>query len=686
MFLLLLVFVPGYSQNVRVSFKFSQPSVSNHQGYQLVESQGMLLSAIPGNPMVPWQSVSILLPPGCEATDVEVTLSNPVKFSGEYSLYPRQYSRPVSEGSSGDFVKNETVYNSRNIYPVEKHGRVSTHFYNGHAVAFTTFTPLSYIPATGQLTWFQEADVTISYTATEKGTKALRSCSKSETITKTLSHLVQNPDDMVLYDSWDQKNNAVGLLIITPDGYQEGFTSLLEYYSSVGISSEIVTTEDIYASQEGIDNQEKIRNYIINRVQSDGVDYLLLGGDVELVPARGLFCQVNSQGSIYEDISIPADLYYSALDGTWNENGNNLWGEPDEDDLLPDLAVARLPYGNAAEQARMIHKVLNYQQNPVDGELTNTLVAGEDLYSNPQTWGADYLEMLIGHHEDNGYTTDGIPETFPVQEMYDRDLGYWSKQELINKINTGMTFIHHSGHSNVDYALRMSTWDITDANFNMVNGIDHNYCLVYTHGCICGAFDASDCIAEEMLKIQNFVVAGSFNSRYGWFNEGQTEGPSLHLHREFVNALYTMGIDRIGQTQVQSKIATAPWVEAPGQWEEGALRWCFYDNNILGDAAMKIHTDNYTSIDEHGSRTKAEIFPNPAKDFINLSVPAESGDIESVKIYDLSGKMVININLNFEKSSTFEVRIDLEALLNGTYILRVETQKTIFSNTLTIVR
>jgi len=249
-----------------------------------------------------------------------------------------------------------------------------------------------------------------------------------------------------------------------------------------------------------------------------------------------------------------------------------------------------------------------------------------------------------------------------------------------------MTFIHHSGHSNVDYALRMSIGDITDANFNMVNGVDHNYCLIYTHGCICGAFDASDCIAEEMLKIQNFVVAGSFNSRYGWFNEGQTEGPSLHLHREFVNALYTLGIDRIGQTQVQSKIATAPWVEAPGQWEDGALRWCFYDNNIFGDAAMKIHTDNYTSIDESIGKTKLDIFPNPANDFIRLSVPVESGNLESVKIYDLSGKMVTNIHFSLAKISTFEVRIELNTLPNGTYILRAETQKAVFSNTLTIVR
>ena len=36
----------------------------------------------------------------------------------------------------------------------------------------------------------------------------------------------------------------------------------------------------------------------------------------------------------------------------------------------------------------------------------------------------------------------------------------------------------------------------------------------------------------------------------------------------------------------EAKIATAPWVNAPGQWEEGALRWNFYDLNMMGDVAV----------------------------------------------------------------------------------------------------
>lgn len=675
----------GFGQ-IEVAYTLPEPTVEPHRDYQLIKADGLMQSAIAGNPTLPWQQVSVLLPAGTEATDVVVTLSDPVEMEGGVHLFPYQPSAPLSKGSSGRFFKNNTLYNSKSVYPEVNHGKLSTHFFYGYSIALTTFTPVSYIPATGKLLWFTKATVEVRFAPSEKARKALRNFTPGEKTFQTLRQLVKNPENIAGYASSARKGNPLGLLIITPEQFHEGFTALRDYYTSVGITSEMVTPDQIYASQPGVDDQEKIRNYLISRVQQDGIDYVLLGGDIDQVPSRGFFCQVNSQGNIYEDQAIPADLYYSALDGTWDDNGNNLWGEPDEDDLLPELAVARLPYSTVAEQQRMLHKVLQYQQNPVGDELTNTLMAGEDLYSNPQTWGGDYLDLLIGEHDDNGYTTQGIPETFPIQKMYDRDMGFWSKEQLLDKINSGMTFIHHSGHSNVDYALRMSNWDITDANFSGVNGTDHNYCLVYTHGCICGAFDANDCIAEEMLKINNFAVAGGFNSRYGWFNEGQTEGPSEHLHREFVNALYTLGIKRIGQTQVQSKVATAPWVEAPGQWEEGALRWCFYDNNILGDAAMLIHTDNLVATEEIQPRQDFIVYPNPASEEVTMKLPDDNLSVTSINLFDLTGRMVTTIQPSLSKNTNFEVRLALDAIPNGIYLVRLVTSNKTYTTLLTIAR
>ena len=100
-----------------------------------------------------------------------------------------------------------------------------------------------------------------------------------------------------------------------------------------------------------------------------------------------------------------------------------------------------------------------------------------------------------------------------------------------------------------------------------------------------------------MTKIANFAVATFGNSRYGWFNEGQTEGPAIHLHRETEDAYYNDRIPYGGMALREAKIATAPWVNAPGQWEEGALRWNFYDLNMMGDVAVSPwHDEPFTPV------------------------------------------------------------------------------------------
>ena len=126
--------------------------------------------------------------------------------------------------------------------------------------------------------------------------------------------------------------------------------------------------------------------------------------------------------------------------------------------------------------------------------------------------------------------------------------------------------------------------------------MDHNYTFFHTSGCICGDF-ASDCILERMTKIANFAVATFGNSRYGWFNEGQTEGPAIHLARETEDAYYNDRIPYGGMALREGKIQTAPWVNAPGQFEEGALRWNFYDLNMMGDVAVSPwHDEPFTPV------------------------------------------------------------------------------------------
>ncbi|MBC8383406.1 MAG: T9SS type A sorting domain-containing protein [Candidatus Cloacimonetes bacterium] len=586
----------AFADIIEKTYYFDDPDfIQIDAQYQLISFESTLQSAPAGSPSVPYYAVSLLLPSGQEAYEVEVIPENKTAISGLYELYPMQHVQPYSKGSRGEFVIDQDIYNKAKPYPESIHGTLSTHYMNGYGFAFTTITPVEYIPKEKSISYYKSITVRI-HTKPEKNEACVAIPAYiSDSQINTLKQLAQN-DEMFSTYQRNHRDGGYEILLITPEAFMNDFSALTGMYLTQGLRTEIATTQSINLSMSGIDLQEKIRNYIIQEYQTNGILHVILGGDDEHIPHRGFFCEVQSS-SVYTDDDIPADLYYSALDGTWNDDGDNLWGEIGEDDLLPDVSVGRISFSDSIELAHILNKTMMYQENPVPGELTKPILAGEHLWNDPQTWGGDYLDLLIGYHEDNGYTTDGIPADQNIEKLYDRELGYWDSSTLISKINEGKSYIHHSGHANTTYCMRMNSSDITNSNFSNVNGITHNYTHIYTHGCLSGAFDSNDCIAEKIVNLENFAASFIGNSRYGWFNEGQTEGPSEHLHREYVNALYTLRTDRIGEAHLNSKINTAPWVNAPGQHEEGALRWCFYCCNVIGDPVMPIWTDEPINIE-----------------------------------------------------------------------------------------
>ena len=573
------------AQTVEKTYHFDNPQVTELRGYQQINFEGCMQTAVAGNPSLPYQSVSLMLPQGTEAESITVELSDFQEIGSGINLFPYQPSRITGDNEKRDLVINEAIYASKSVYPAENHGVVTTQYKNGYGFAFTSFTPVQYIPSEGKVMYAKTAKVRVNTKASREDHNAM--LWGTQEIKNTVRRLAQNPEMVENYDTRGREVTNYDVLIITTPEYVDAYNEYCEYYNSIGMRNQIALVPDIYANVEGNDNQDKIRNYIIQEYQNNGVMMVVLGGDVDIVPYRGFYCYVTSGGGNQESNNIPADLYYSGLDGTWNDNGNNRYGEPGEDDLLPEIGISRMSFNNTTDLANMIHKTLMYQQNPVLGEFHKVILAGEHLYDNPTSNGSDYLELLIGTHDDNGYTTVGYPTDYDFTKLYEEQ-GNWSGTLLKQAINAGTSYVHHDGHANTSYVA--GWYGVTNDDFSGANGTTHNYTFFHTQGCDCGAFDES-CILEKMVKIQNFAVAVIGNSRYGWFNEGQTEGPGAHLEREMTSAQWEDRVGWLSMAHAIGKCATAPWVTAPGQWEEGALRWNFYDMNVLGDGVVNVWLD-----------------------------------------------------------------------------------------------
>jgi hypothetical protein len=617
-FLIAAIVSAGQSKaaEVAVTYRFDKPqAVRRGDGFSQIVFESTVQAGKAGEPTFPFRGVQILLPPGEAVSSFRLERRRWTALSEKHRLYPRQHPIPSIEVDRGDgrLLMNEAAFEIDHwIHPPTSD--FTTHYLCGHAIAVGSFTPVGYLPASGEVGYYKEVEVIVETFASAPAGDALRLLRTDAETGERVTMIVDNPSALADYASGGpalpSTDEVYEYLIITRADLVDDFMPLRNFYTRRGQRAKILTVEQIEISYICDDTAEKIRSAIIDEYATHGITHVLLGGDADgppedpkIVAYRGLYCGVQSS-NYYEDENIPADLYFAALDGTWNDDGDDRWGEPGEEDLYSEVAVGRACIDTPEEAAVFINKTITYQDSPVPGEARTALMLGEHLYSNPLTYGGDELDQLIGTCTAHGFTTTGIPAGFGITKYYDRDLGSWSKTVVFSEVNSGVNWVSHAGHCNSGYCMRLLSSDITDINFTN-DGTASGFPLIYTYGCYTGAFDncmvggsyvASDCIAEEMITIEHCAAALLANSRYGWFTEGTTNGPSHHFQREFFDAIFTEGYTNLGTANQRSKDETAPFVDLPGEYEPGAHRWCFYTMNLIGDPALDGWTDTPESL------------------------------------------------------------------------------------------
>ena len=577
--LLLAICLFASAQSITHTYHFSKPTVQQIGEYQTLSFDQSVQNGTVGEPQLPWQSISLMLPQNTEATAIHVTLSDFTELEGQYDLMPAQRPRPISDDSPYVFEKNENLYRCNEAYPNKDFNTVSTQVLNGVSFAFGGFTPVKYKPASGQVSYAQTVTVTVEYQAS-RADNSRKLWLRPET-RNSISRLAQNAEMLDMYARRDNNLPEYEMLLITPQNYVGSFNDYVALYDGRGIRVRVVALQDIYAASTGRDNKEKIRNYIIKEYEDNGISMVLLGGDVDLVPYRSLWCHAQEG---YDDY-VPSDSYYACLDGTLNDDGDNKWGEIGEDDLLPELAIARLPFNTADQLEIILSKTFSYLTSPVLGEFRKPILAGEHLGEG--VYASQDLEHLIGEVNFNGYTTYGYPEDYDFVRVYETPTHWWDPEELATAINSGTQYVNHFGHANTSYVAGWSNWDITPSLFAGANGTEHNYFIFKSQGCICGDF-ADDCILERMVVNQTGAVAAIGNSRYGWYNQAG-DGPSTHYHRELIDAYCHDRMAGLGEALKESKIQTSPFITMDG--EIGVMRWSLYALNAMGDVGLSAWFD-----------------------------------------------------------------------------------------------
>lgn len=533
---------------------------------------------------LPAHGAYLLLNPGDEIINIEVIPGEKVLLGSNINL---EVVTQPTRLSNIDIPYPESQFElkdiSDDIYPGSLYTMIGTYCFRGYEILVLLLHPVQYIPHLKTLYYFKDLEVQVS----TKNSNQLNSLFRNKENDKI--EAIKKIDNPVAISSYNVNklsplsSKNYDLLILTTDEFDDVFKSLKQTHDANGISTEIKTLKDISlfpGSVEPID----IRNFIREEYIKNGIEYVLIGGDEDVVPVQKLWVQSWPNG---DTADMPSDLYYACLDGTFNYDNDEKWGERfDGDggksvDLVAEVYIGRACIGSISEAYNFVDKTIDYI-NSGGYSSGSSLVVGEHLWSNPDTWGGDYMDELIDGSNANSYTTVGIPSSiYSIDKLYDRDWSgnSWPKSEIKDRINNGALVINHLGHSSYGYNMKMVNNDILYLT-------NDEPCFVYSQGCNAGGFDhpSYDCIAEYFtVKTDRAAFAVIMNARYGWGVKGDTDGASQRFHREFWDAIFSEDILEIGKANQDSKEDTIPYIN------RACMRWCYYQLNLFGDPTLIFH-------------------------------------------------------------------------------------------------
>jgi hypothetical protein len=562
-----------------LNYTFDRPEITavriGETTYHRVTMDGASNGGPVGSPALPVRGARVLLPLGAGVTSVHVIAGERVSLGSNLLVEPVGPPYRLMDGpdSVGLPTPDQAIYSSGDRYPAADFEEIGIQPFRGYRILVLRLQPVDYIPASGELSYSPNLRVVVETEETDKIPAMFRGFPTDASEARSR---VDNPEVVDTYAAAGQRGpRAYNMLILTTDAFAGSFAPLKTYHDSQGLATEIHTITEV-----GSNDPADVRDYIRNAYLNDGIEYVLIGADDDIIPAQDLYVD-----SLYGDVesNMPGDIYFGCLDGTWNSDGDSRIGEPTDGegggdvDMLAEVFVGRCSAGNTTEVDRFVTKTIWYMSGS-HSLPAEVLLVGEYLgFGGVSDYAAPALEELIDGSSSSGYTTTGIPSTeYTINEMFERD-GNWSQADLAASINSGVHILDHLGHGDTNYAMKFYNSDV----MSLLNNTD--LLFVYSQTCLAGHLDGTDCWAETInIKTDHGAFAVVMNARYGWGENNSTDGASQRYNREFWDAVFGEGMPELGKANQDSKEDNLYRVNEP------AMRWCTYELNLFGDPSTII--------------------------------------------------------------------------------------------------
>ena len=673
------------TDSVVLKFDFPSPVVTEGPVYDSVTTPGLPQYGAPGEPILPFRAVKALIPQGKDVRSVDVITGNKKVLEGRFNVDYGKTPIPISSNITVVDQPDQMIYSSADPFPGVLFSQMSEHYLRGYKIFMLKLHPVQYVPKTCELFYFETMTVTIGIKEIGTVSPLIRNLPQDRAL---VSSIVDNPDKVKTYTETARSMQLTTLVdpsysydyvVITNNVLKSSFEPLVDWKIQKGLNANIVLLEDImndpdyycdglfgdgYGTQFN-ETQAHVRNFIKDAYMNWGTNYVLLGGDDEIIPTRGVYVYAGR----YTDYNIPCDMYYGALDGSWDNDNDTIFGEAvyfwsgpengtegEEADFFAEVYIGRATVDTAEEATNFVDKTLAYEQNLDAGYLKKAMMIGETL--DTKTEGGNGKDLV----------TDIIPQ-YTTTRLYERD-GTFSSSAVINEMNSGTHIVNHYGHA--------GSWMVMGLGRSHVDSlINTEYFVAYSIGCYSAAFDEAtsgppEAIAEHFIFNSHGAFAYIGNSRYGWYLPGSTKGPGELYDRSFFRVLNS-GVRNLGKALQLSK-----------EQEPCFHRWTYFTINLLGDPEAEIVTD-ITSPTAHLETRTDLLTPPRYEGIVSLNGTATRGPGVSATFDNYTIEFGLGTNptswssmgislTNNGKSEVVNAPLatwDTSLVSNGTYTLRL---------------
>jgi hypothetical protein len=340
--------------------------------------QGSALYGKPGQPNLPYYTLTFLLPANADMRNVTVDVENVTEreLTGVYAVTP---AVPPSTGSytawpQGVAIvdgKDIAVYRNNAFFPASNKGAVVFGQLRQYKLVDVTISPYRFNPVTGalkQLTGGRVVVRGVDAVAASFALPAAATNSFQTSIMRQVGGMVANAGNLSTYGQAQVQAASVSAaapaagaagryVIITTNAIANASAILQDFVASKeakGFTVQ-VATESTWGGGTGDAAAEHIRSYLKSHYLADNIAYVLLignpGSTVGDVPMK--MCWPRSTYTDYP--YAETDYYYAELTGNWDLNNNGLYGEerydtaltePEGADIYAEVSVGRIPVYN----------------------------------------------------------------------------------------------------------------------------------------------------------------------------------------------------------------------------------------------------------------------------------------------------------------------------------------------------